>query len=648
LNDADAHWQRRTVDVEMAHRCQDESMTLTRFALPALALIGAATLALAAPPDRSADPLAPPPVDSATGARTYQVRCAGCHDHPTGRIPPRSEIENNTRPYIVSVLAEGIMKPMAKDMSWTDIGAVAAYLAKRQSGISTTGLEAPRCTSKPPPFDLNGDTWNGWGAGISNARFQPNPGLGAADVPRLKVKWAFGHAGGRNGQATIVAGRVFTNSSSGAIYALDAKTGCAFWRFDADAGSRTSIVIGALPPVKKTRHRYAAYFADQSRHVYAIDAVTGALLWKSDVDNQVGVQMTGSLTLYKDRLYVPVSSAEEAMAVNDSYECCKFRGALVALDAFTGKVLWKTYTTPEEPKPFRKNAKGTQMYGPAGGAIWSAPTIDAKRNLVYVATGDSYTDVPYSGADAIMALDMNSGAVRWVNQLNAEDSYIIGCYGQRSVANCPSKVGPDADFGASPILHTLADGRQIILAGQKSSQIYALDPDNKGAILWQQRLSPGGPLGGVEFGPASDRDNLYVALADIFIGPAGKPGLSAIRISDGKILWTTPGASPVVCPWKNEWCHAALSQAVTVIPGVVFAGSMDGHFRAYDTQTGKVLWDDDTAVVHHTVSDRDANGGGLDGAGPTVAGGMVYVTSGYQGRSRTSGSVLLAYSVDGK
>ncbi|HEY4941827.1 MAG TPA: PQQ-binding-like beta-propeller repeat protein [Rhizomicrobium sp.] len=633
-------------------------MTFPRNSLLGLALAGALVMSIAAyaaqaevgsaGAARPIDPLAPPPPDLAKGASLYQQRCASCHDNPTGRIPARAVIEDNTRAFIVSVLAEGVMKPMAPDLSWSDVGSLASYLAKRQGGgVATTALESPLCTFKPAPLSLAGPHWNGWGADGDNTRFQPEPGLTAKDIPRLKVKWAFHHAGGRSGQATIVGGRVFVNSSSGSIYSLDARTGCAWWRFEADAGSRTSIVVGALPPAMAPA-RYAAYFADQSRHVYAIDAESGRLLWKTPVDNQSGVQMTGSLMLNGGRLYVPVSSAEEAMAANDAYECCKFRGALVAVDAVTGKVLWKTYTTAAEPKPFKKNAKGTQMYGPAGGAIWSAPTIDAKRRLVYVTTGDSYTDVPYDGADAVMALDMDTGAVRWVNQVTPGDDYIIGCYGLRSVANCPTKVGADADFGASPILRTLADGKQVILAGQKSSDVYALDPDKQGAILWHHRLSGGGPLGGVEFGPAADGQNFYVALSDIFTGPLGKPGLIAIRIADGAILWNTPASKPAVCAWKNVFCDPALSQAITAIPGIVFAGSMDGHFRAYDTVTGSVVWDVDTAITYQALGGREVSGGGLDGAGPTVAGGMVYVTSGYQGRSGGVGSVLLAYSVDGK
>lgn len=600
-------------------------------------------VAFAAPALQGDDPFVPKP-DLARGAMLYKDHCAMCHDNASGRTPLRAVIEQNTPAFIFSVMTQGLMRPMAQGLSWTDVHSLAAYLAKRQGGAATTGREAPLCTTKPPAMSLSGALWNGWGVDAHNTRFQRDPGLSAADVPRLKVKWAFAHAGGSTGQATIAGGRVLVNSSAGSVYALDAKSGCAYWRFDADAGTRSSIVIGPFKGANGAP-RYAAYFADELRNVYALDAESGALFWKAKVDEQIGARVTGSLALASGKLFVPISSVEEALATDDSYQCCRFRGAVVALDADIGKVLWKTYTTKTEPKPFKKNAKGTQMYGPAGGAIWSAPTIDEKRKLVYIGTGDSYTDVPYDGADAIMALDMESGAVRWTHQMTLGDAFIIGCSGRRSVANCPSKVGNDSDFGASPILVT-SGGKDMLLAGQKSADVYALDPES-GVILWQKKVGAGGPLGGVEFGPAVDTKTIYVAISDIFMQGA-KPGLNALRIADGQLLWSA-SARAIGCGWKNQWCNPALSQAVSAISGVVFAGSMDGHFRAYDSATGRSLFDDDTAVLHRAVDGRDVAGGGLDGAGPTIAGGMVFVTSGYQGRSATNtGGVLLAYSVDGK
>jgi polyvinyl alcohol dehydrogenase (cytochrome) len=294
-----------------------------------------------------------------------------------------------------------------------------------------------------------------------------------------------------------------------------------------------------------------------------------------------------------------------------------------------------------------QNKTGHQLIGPAGGAIWSSPTIDAKRGVLYVATGDSYTDVAFDTFDAVVAMDLKTGAIRWSNQVTKNDNYIIGCYPPKPRANCPTPAGPDHDFGVSPILKTLKSGKQVILVGQKSSQVYAMDPDAKGKIIWRHQLSAGGPLGGVEFGPASDAEAYYVAIADIFT-PKPAPGLYAFRISDGEPLWSTP--SPKLdCAWKNPYCTGALSQAVTAIPGAIFAGAMNGRFRAYDSATGKVIWEYDTAGAPvTTVSGKPATGGVMDGAGPTVAGGVVYVTSGYQGRSGQSGMVLMAFSVDGR
>ena len=586
--------------------------------------------------------------DSVLGTTLYGQRCAGCHDHATGRIPTKAAISDNTPAFITTTLLGGVMRPMAQGLSPHEIASIAAYLSTRKSGmVGGFGPEAPLCTTKPEPIDLSSpDQWNGWGRTVEQARYQPNPGFPAAEIPRLKLKWAFAYSSSRNGQATVVGDRLFLSSSSGAIYALNARTGCAYWRFDAPAASRSTVILGALP---STPSHYALYFTDYTRSAYALDADSGAVIWKTQVDNQREVQMTGSPALHDGRLFVPVSSAEEAIATDPTYVCCKFRGAVAAVDAVSGKLLWRTYVTPEPARPFKLNANGAQMYGPAGGAIWSAPTVDAKRRLVYVATGDSYTDLDFPNADAVIALDEQTGAVRWSRQFARGDAYVVGCDGPNRGANCPARLGPDHDFGASPILHTLPNGRQVLLAGQKSSQVYALDPDADGKLIWSKRLSPGGPLGGVEFGPAADADTLYVALSDIYVPPAqANPGITAIRITDGAILWTTRTPQEP-CAWQNVYCSPAMSQATSAMPGAVFGGSMDGRFRAFDTASGRTVWEYDTAAAPvTTVAGGKAQGGVLDGAGPTIAGGMVYVNSGYQGRSDHPGTVLMAFSIDGR
>jgi polyvinyl alcohol dehydrogenase (cytochrome) len=589
-----------------------------------------------------------PGIDLKLGEGLYRDRCAACHDHPIDRIPAKSVIANYTPAFIMSALRGGVMSAQASGLSERELADIALSLSNNRQGgvLAATNDVAPECSGDRPPFGLDGPGWNGWGHDVGNSRFQGDPGLGAADVPRLKVKWAIGLAGDRAGQPTIVGGRLFTNDTAGVVYALDAHTGCVFWRFAAASGTRTTIVVGPLPP-SAAPARFAVYFADQARDVVALDAETGRLLWKSHVDDQPATQMTGSLVLDAGKLYVPISSGEEFFATLPNYQCCKFRGAVAALDAATGRILWKTYTTPNAPQAF-KNASGRPMFGPAGGAVWSAPTIDTKRHLVYVGTGNSYTEIAHAGSDAVIALDMDTGAIRWINQLTKGDDYVIGCYpGQARGPNCPSELGNDYDIGASPILHALPSGKDVLLVGQKSSQVYALDPDDKGRVLWTQRLSVGGPLGGVEFGPAADPANIYVAISDIYLRALARPGLTAIRIDDGKILWSTP-APHAPCRWTNEYCTPAQSQAVSAIPGIVFSGAMDGHLRAYSATDGAIVWDYDTAhAPYRTLSDRSVEGGVLDGAGPTIAGGMLYVNTGYWGRSGGN-TVLLAFSVDGK
>jgi polyvinyl alcohol dehydrogenase (cytochrome) len=587
--------------------------------------------------------------DPAAGAPLYQAHCAACHDHPSGRTPAKDMIGANTAFYIFDALNNGAMRPQAIGLSPSERLAVAEYVSQNRSdgqGVENASDETPRCADAPRPLRLEGTGWNGWGRAVENTRYQPVAGLRTADLSRLKLKWAMAVGGNRNGQPVLVDGRLFTNDTAGSVYALDARSGCAHWRFTAEGPTRNSISLASLPTPKALK-RTAAFFADAVGYLYALDAEDGTLIWRTKIDSQPGHQFTGSVTVYDGVVYAPISSGLEAFAMNDAYECCKFRGAVVAVAANSGKILWTTYTTRKEPKPFKKNRTGVQMYGPSGGAVWSAPTIDAKRRLIYVATGDSYTDVPYEGADAVIALALKTGKIVWIQQLTEHDSYIIGCVGpaEQRHANCPSVVGGDYDLGASPTLANLPDGKQIIVASQKSSQVYALDPDARGHVIWAKRLSVGGPLGGSEFGHAVDGANVYVGISDIYVGANARPQLTALRLTDGALAWSQPLVNRP-CRWHNVYCNPGISMAVTAIPGAVLAGSMDGWLRAYSASDGTELWSFDTGQSFTTTTGARAEGGVLDGAGPVVADGMVFVHSGYWGRSGP-GSVLLAFSVDG-
>lgn len=608
------------------------------------------------------------------GAALYAARCAGCHERPAeARVPSREVLAKNPPSFIVATLRTGAMAPMAAGLRPDEIAAIANYVSDQKApavvgeidphriwgdSVENTPLDAPQCADAAPKIDLaNKAQWNGWSVGLDNAHFQPNPGLTARDIPRLKLKWAFQYPGSKNGQATVIGNRLFVTSMSGAVYALDARSGCVYWRHAAAAATRSSVVIARLPSGGPARH--ALFFSDFTKSAVALDAETGRQLWKTVIDDQPGVQMTGSPVYWDGKLFVPISSGNEAFAQIPNWECCKFRGALVALDAVTGRILWKRYTTEQEPRPFKKNAAGGTMWGPSGGSIWVAPTIDARRRLVYVGTSNSYTDVPYDNSDSVMAIEVDTGRVRWAKQLTKDDNYIDGCYRTPAPANCPSPVGPDFSIGAAVIHYAPTSGRELLLVGQKSGLVYALDPLRNGEIVWQRRVGAGTALGGIEFGLASDSARVYAGVSDIAtLKRDGTPGLYAMNIADGALAWSQPTSNTPRCRWKNFWCHGAISQAITAIPGAVFAGSYDGHFRAYEATTGRVVWDVDTATNPiRALNGKMVYGGVMDGAGPTVAGGMVYVHSGYAGRSGSTagrdmrnadGNVLMAFSIDGK
>ena len=497
------------------------------------------------------------------------------------------------------------------------------------------------------PQRLDGPRWNGWGADLGNSRFQPAAmaGLTRDQVSLLRLKWAFGFLGrpAAVAQPTIVGGLVFVGGGDREVYALDAKSGCTRWTFKTEAIVRTAI---SFAPISGT-DQFAVFFGDLRANAYAVNAITGALVWKTKVENHPAARITGAPTLHSGILYVPVSSMEEATGSPSAYQCCTFRGSVVALDIATGKQIWKSYTIPEAPRPTKRNAMGTQLYGPSGAAVWSAPTIDVQRQALYVATGDNYSDPPSETSDAILAFELTTGRMLWHWQATANDSFITSCLGADRT-NCPESGGPDHDFGQSPILVSMRSGQRVLVVGQKSGVVHALDPDQEGKILWQTRVGKGGPLGGIMWGSAADQDHVYVANSDVRFGAGGMTldpnaggGLFALDLATGKISMQVP---PVSCGSRSR-CSPALSAAVTVIPGVVFSGGMSGYLRAYATDDARLLWEVDTARDYPTVNGVPARGGAMDGPGPTIVDGMLYVNSGYVQWGGLPGNVLLAFEV---
>lgn len=590
---------------------------------------------------------APQSAGTESGFAVFQQRCMGCHGNPNvERAPSPAAIREMPPEKIYDALTTGAMKGQGASLSDDQRRMVATFMSGRPLGSLQEGdaRQMPnQCSSNPPLADpAAGPAWNGWGVDLTSGRFQTAKaaGLSPAQVPNLRLKWAFGYPTGLSafGQPSVVSGRVFVGTDIGYIYSLDAKSGCVYWSYQTKGSVRNALSVG---PVKgRGATKYAVYFGDAHANVYALDAQDGHELWTNKVDDHFVARITGAPTVYSGRVYVPVSSSEEFTAATLDYPCCTSRGSVVALDASTGGRIWKTYVV-DEPKPTRKNSKGVQLYAPAGGSVWNSPTIDVKKNAIYFGTGDAETEPAPKTTDSIMALDLKTGKMLWVYQAQAGDAFLGGCSGPNKTDNCPSENGPDLDIGNSPILRTLADGKRLLVAATKDGNVIAFDPDKDGAVVWKKNVAPVDPkatgpnaffarLGGIVWGGAADEHNLYYGLS--------RGGMVALQLATGEQLWYTPLAKPGT--------RVNNSAATSAIPGVAFVGGSDGKLHALNTADGKVVWEYDTAHSFETVNKVPAKGGAISSIGPTVAGGMLFIGSGYAVTGNNSGNVLLAFAAE--
>lgn len=560
-------------------------------------------------------------------------------------MPPReSPLRSARAPRRASAVAAGLTMLLGM--------AGGPQVASAEAPDSTAGSPGRiLCAERESPVALGSAQWNGWGRGADNTRYQPEPAIRATDVPKLALKWAFGYPSGPGGDApTLIDGRLFVASAAGRIYSLDAKTGCTYWSYDAAARVHTAISIAELAPrrlppapkkSKRDKHKLtnahlevakapsAAFFGDDKGTVYALNAETGALLWKTQLDAHPLARIEGSPTVYATHLYVAVGSSEPESARDSAYPCCTFRGSVAALDVASGRVEWKTYLVSEEPRPVAAGSGGAPRFAPSGVPASAPPTVDTTRGLLYVSTGDSYGDTAQPLADAVVALDLADGRVRWAKRLEAPPP-------------APASLSTPA------VLRTSSSGKATLLVGQRSGLAYGLDPERDGEILWRLQAATAQAPGAIARGAAADHRSLYVAISGLETDPPNASGsLAAIDIKAGTLRWRS-AAPTQACSWgDNPPCTHAQVQAVTVIPGAAFSGSMDGHLRAYSTIDGKILWDYDTAKDFPTVNAVKAAGGSLEAGGATIVNGVVYVNSGAESHGQP-GNVLLAFSIDGK
>lgn len=581
------------------------------------------------------------------GEQLFQQKCASCHKatfeetERGNKAPPLADVRaRQMSPRTVMNVTErgGTMAVQAEGLSAADRQLLAEWMTGRALGPSSSGdATLNRCAQASPPVStpLTGAFWDGWGVAGDNGRMQSSARaeLGAVEVSRLELKWAFGFPGATaaNAQPTVAAGRVFIGGEKGLVHALDARSGCSYWTFQADAAVRSAIVVGGPGG---PRAGALAYFGDTNANAYALDARTGALVWRRKVDDHPVARVTGSVAVSGDRLYVPVSGVgEEGRRMNPAVECCTFRGSVVSLDARTGEIAWKSYSILDAPKPTGKTSRDMTTFGPAGASIWNTPTVDEARGVVYVGTGNAFSLPVADTTDAVLAFSLKDGQLAWKRQLTAGDV----------VSRGPEYV--DVDIGSSVIIRKLPGGKTVLLVGQKSGDVHALDPDRQGATVWKVNVSKGGFWGGIEWGMAADDRHVYVPVSDFpYLSPSTPPtdeagSLLALRVETGEQVWVVKGA--ITCIGKPE-CHPGKSAAISMIPAAVFAGSLDGYLRAYATTNGRLLWEYQTARDYTIVNGVVAKGGSLNGPGPAIAGGMLFVNSGYADHG-IGGNVLLAF-----
>jgi len=604
-----------------------------RYTIPTLAMLLVNVLPAAAQQPATQQP---------NGAAVFERACATCHQAGQTAVPPPDVLRTFTPESIVNSLTNGKMAVQGAALTAAERSAVAQFLTGRAPAAAASSA-VNRCTAATPTADpARGPAWMAWGNDATNSRFAPQGGLTAAQLPNLKLKWAFGYDGATSArvQPAMAGGKLFVGSDNAELHALDPKTGCTYWTFKAESGVRSALTVG--PYKAAGRAGYAVFFGDQRANAYAIDSVTGQQIWKRKVDDHLAAAITGALTIADGKVFVPAQGLnEEGSGGRGQTPCCTFRGSLSALDAGTGAVLWKTYTVDEPKVRGRNTRSGQDALGPAGGGIWSAPTVDLARRAVYVTTGNGYADPPQPMTDAVIAMDMSSGAVKWVYQATPNDNWLGGC-GRGSAGNpgCPENMGPDHDFSAAPVLATV-NGRQLLIVPQKSGIAYALDPD-KGTVVWQHRFGVGSGLGG-QWGGAFDGQNMYFGVGS-YQSPA-PGGVRAVRAATGEEVWSAPPPQPPLCAGQPR-CNPSQGGATTAIPGAVIAVSIDGGIRAYAAADGKVIWQFDTNRAFETVNGVKATGASIDGSPLIVSGGMIYVNSGYGGIAARPGNVLLAFGAD--
>ncbi|MEX1032627.1 MAG: PQQ-binding-like beta-propeller repeat protein [Cellvibrionaceae bacterium] len=596
------------------------------------------------------------------GRAVYEQACASCHDQPEEtRSPALSTLQQMRVQALTYAINEGKMQAQAAGLSGQEKLALVEYLAGRES-TSDDWIAGMMCSAERRSVDT--------GAGASVATFGFNKenhrhlsaeqsGLSTADFGDLELAWALGFPGATTmrSQPAVVGSTLFLPVADAAkLFAINIDgEPCLQWVYQSDIPLRSSAAYGKL-----SDGRHVVAFSDLGSNTHLVDAKTGQGLWKTHVGLFELSLTTGTPVIHADKVIVPISQYEISVAGNNEHLCCTTHGAVTALNAISGEKIWTAHTM-EDAKPIRDRGDGQMIWGPSGAPIWNSPAVDEKRGLIYVGTGEATSEPAHKHTDAILAIDLEDGSIRWSFQATANDIFISGCGPRDRSLNCPKPedtVNRDVDFGASVVIAKSKDGSDLLLAGQKSGTVWALDPDKSGAVVWRQDFGEGSPLGGIHWGLAYDGTRVFAPINRPYgWGAQGedktqKPGIHALDASSGKVVWTF--AAQPDCSGDRQQrvrgcdSNIGMSGAPTVIDGAVVEGSLDGLLRALDTRTGKLLFQFDTANSFKTVNGVEAKGGAIDNASIVAANGYLFVNSGYGMFGQMPGNVLLAFKKKNK
>ena len=578
--------------------------------------------------------------DNPKYAEIFNNNCVSCHSGGVPRAPHLTTFQVMSADYILSTL-NGVMSAQAEGLTDIEKIGISEYIT---GGKVSSSLPEPNfCKSKNEPIVLvEENSYKEWGYDKENSRYTKS-NLNSQNAKKLKLKWVFTYpsASRARSQPSISGNTIFVGGQNLYLYALDRETGCVRWRTKVDGEIRSA------PAIYFSEKGNFIFAGDYEGNVYKINPYNGEKIWVKSLRYHPRVILTGSLRVDKDVVYVPLSSREWADGADPEYQCCSFRGGIMALSVSNGNELWTSYSIPLPPKGTGKfNNMGIEILAPSGVPVWNSPTFDIAKNLIYYGTGEAYSSPAAETSDSVIAINKLNGDIEWVYQAESGDAWNMGCFVEAD-ANCPEQDGPDWDFGASVVLANI-DGKSVLFAGRKSGHVYGLDPDNEGKPLWVKRIGKGGFAGGVHWGMATDNKSIFAAVADTnfinkFPGPA-TPGIYSLDGMSGKLNWKF---TPIDrCPENTKpACDIGISAALTATNDLVIGGGFDGWLYVLNKNTGELIWEFNTAVDFSAFTSLPSHGGSIESDGPVVLDNNIFINSGYQYGGRLGGNVLLNFEI---